>query len=164
MSNGKITKDINDIKKELFLKATKSTIQKTNNNLALLYTIIYAWFDKINTIEEFQRRYQSLINQKLIIKESNILELAKKATKTKNEQDIKEAIKVYQSILYNNPEYITLSKIVGYQLPTDFEKKENYLNESLLPKIDFYELFFEELKEINKLLSEKPQRKESRLK
>ena len=78
MSNEKITKDINDIKKELFLKATKSTIQKTNNNLALLYTIIYAWVDKINTIEEFQRRYQSLINQNLIIKESNILELAKK--------------------------------------------------------------------------------------
>ena len=147
-----IQKEINQIKKDLVRSLTMYSLSEnsTDNNVALLDSVLLSWFKNVDTEEDFLEKYTSF---KKLIKMENIFylfNLVNIIEKTEEQKDnrIQVAMNLYNKII-TNPEYIELSSKCGYELTTDFLDKEKYLDSTLYNNLKFLNLFNNELDTIN---------------
>lgn len=153
-----IKKEVNEIKKDLVKHLAMYSLGKdsSDNNLALLDSVLIAWLDDVNTEYEFKEKYDAfnnLLNMENMFYLFNLINIIEK-TETGREEKADVSIRLYNKII-NDPTYQKLSSNCGYELTKDFSQKENYLDSTLYNNLQFLKLFQDELSEINKSITKK---------
>lgn len=148
--NESIQKEFLKIKKELIKSVTLQTLGKTDNNDSIvLETVLFTWFEKINSEKEFEEKYEAfekLFNLKDIRK---IYKIAYDIyyDSSKNIEVIKYATNLYYRII-GDKEYKELTKKAGYSLSKDFSFEDSYYDSTLIKHINFVNLFKRKIENI----------------
>lgn len=152
-----IIKEIKDDYAEKFaLNAVKDFFKKDNNssNDILFYKTILSWLSDIKSDSDFINKYFYFNNLKECIYQYDIFPNTMQIGKDENEDLIPICIDDYKKIITDD-NYSELSQKAGYSLPESFNNKDNYINDSLKRKIEFFEKFYNEIENISLSVSNK---------
>ena len=153
-----IAKDAFVQRKDMIISLTKHSLSggEEQNEEAVLNSVLYSWFNSIESKKDFFDKYVAFKKVDQIIKDSLLFDLVQVITSSKDKDDdqIRRALLIYDSFSEDN-EYLKLSQECGYRIPKEFGEKESYYDDSLKSKIQFYYYFRDKLDEINLNLSRK---------
>ena len=150
--------EVNRFKKDMIISLTKHSLSggEEQNEEAVLNSVLYSWFNSIQSKKDFFDKYVAFKKVDQIIKDSLLFDLVQTITSS-NERDsdlIRRALLIYDSFL-EDKEYLKVSQECGYKIPKEFGEKESYYDDSLKSKVQFYYYFRDKLDEIHKNLSQK---------
>ena len=156
--NDRFNSEFNQLKKDMILSLTKFSITGNDEESeeALLNSVLCSFFDRIKNQKQFNITFDSFRGLDQLIKDSLLFDLVGRinAQKTKNEEDIRRALLIYDNLV-NDPEYQKLTEHSGYQIPSSFGNSYFYYGNSLAEKVKFYYLFRDKFYEIHDRLLQK---------